>query len=165
MRHGQVRASLSACNKSLCRSMRQGDDDFATAYFDIKVAQIRHIWKATTKGLAHRNTRSYRGLNQCRQLRLATLAGVTSLAAAISTSLLREPRLASTAAGFLHCGPPLFTCGEQRLHPNSGKSVAFPSIPHGSHSRLVGQSSPVPRPRSRKAVSRRLRAKAPSPFA
>ena len=36
-----------------------------------------------------------------RQPRLATLAGVTSLAAGISTSLLRETRLASTAAGFL----------------------------------------------------------------
>ena len=35
------------------------------------------------------------------QPRLATLAGVTSLAAGISTSLLRETRLASTAAGFL----------------------------------------------------------------
>ena len=58
-----------------------------------------------------RNTRSYRGLNQCRQPRLATLAGVTSLAAGISTSLLRETRLASTAAGF-----PGF-CQSQRHNP------------------------------------------------
>ena len=48
-----------------------------------------------------RNTRSSSGLNHCRQPRLATLAGVTSLAAGISTSLLRETRLVPTAAGFL----------------------------------------------------------------
>jgi hypothetical protein len=35
--------------------------------------------------------------------------------------------------------------------PDSGKFVAFPSIPDGSHSRLVGQSSPLPRSRPRKA--------------
>jgi hypothetical protein len=40
-----------------------------------------------------RNTRSHRALNYCRQPRLATLAGVTSLAAATSP-VLRETRLA-----------------------------------------------------------------------
>jgi hypothetical protein len=47
-----------------------------------------------------RNTRSYRGLNQCRQPRLATLAGVTSLAAAISLTAERNPT-AQSAVGFL----------------------------------------------------------------
>jgi hypothetical protein len=51
---------------------------------------------------AARNTRTYRGLNQCRQPSLATLAGVTSLAAGISTSLLRKPGLHPPQPGFLY---------------------------------------------------------------
>jgi hypothetical protein len=37
------------------------------------------------------NARSHRGLNRCRQPRLATLAGITSLAAAISYSGEGDP--------------------------------------------------------------------------
>ena len=43
---------------------------------------IRLLWLWASLGLlTYRNARSYRGLNRCRQPRLATLAGVTSLAA------------------------------------------------------------------------------------
>jgi len=45
------------------------------------------------------DTRSYRGLNRSRQPRLATLAGVTSLAAAIST----DPAERIAAGGDMFC--------------------------------------------------------------
>ena len=56
------------------------------------------LWRARaeTIGTPYPN----RGLNQSRRPRLATLAGVTSLAAAISTSLPRETRLHPPQPGF-----------------------------------------------------------------